>query len=135
MARDLDELLDAYMEEHNLYRTEGRRGVEALCQLTRALGYKDPQYFGQLTAKAAIGDLICFLEDNSGAIEAIHTWIREQNSPEFREALASQVEPLAIEQYENGVCPDCGDDIDPDAVCGDTCYNCGHAFVWEDNDE
>jgi hypothetical protein len=30
--------------------------------------------------------------------------------------------------YENGECPDCGDNIDEDAVPGDPCFNCGHVF-------
>lgn len=91
MARDLDELLDKFMTQENLYRTEGRRGVENLCTLVRALGYKDPQYWGQMTSKACVGDLIMFLEDNPGCMEAIHTWIRDTNSPEFTEALDEQV--------------------------------------------
>ena len=98
---DYDELLDAYMEQENLYRTEGRRGVEALCQLTRAIGYKDPQYFGQLTSKASIGDLICFLEDNPGAIEAIHDWIRDKPCPEFKAALEEHVHPVVDEDDDD----------------------------------
>ena len=74
-----------------MHRTEGRRGVEQLCQLTRALGYRDSQYFGQLTSKASLGDLVMFLEDNPGAVEALHTWIRDQNSPEFEAALLEEM--------------------------------------------
>jgi len=87
----LDELLDAYMDKNKLYRNEGRQGVENLCQLTRALGYKDPQYWGQLSSKAYMGDLLMFLEDNPGAVEALHTWIRDQNSPEFEAALLEEM--------------------------------------------
>jgi hypothetical protein len=91
MARDLDELLDKFMTQENLYRTEGRRGVENLCTLVHALGYKDPYYWGQMSSRACLGDLVLFLEDNPGCMEAIHDWIRNQNSPEFAEALKSQV--------------------------------------------
>ena len=91
MARDLDELLDKYMDENKLYRTEGRKGVENICQLARALGYRDPQYFGQLSQRAAIGDLICMLEDNPGMLEAMFEWIRETDNPEFKAALEEQV--------------------------------------------
>lgn len=91
--KDVGELLEKYMDENNLYRVEGRAGVTNLCQVARAIGYKDPVYFGQLTSKAAIGDLICFLEDNPGAIEAIYDWIRDNNSPEIRENLEGLVTP------------------------------------------
>lgn len=134
MAHDTAELFDAYIDQEKLYRTEGRRGLEHLCQLVRAIGYKDQQHFGQLNQKAAIGDLICFLEDNSGAIEAIQNWIREQNSAEFSEALKSNMEPRVIDQYEDGVCPDCGEEINPSLVRGEACDNCGHVFNWGEND-
>jgi hypothetical protein len=91
MARDFDELFDAYMDQEKLYRTEGRKGLENLCQVARAVGYKDPHYQMQLSSKAAVGDLILFLEDNPGAIEAVFNWVREQNSPEFKEALEKEV--------------------------------------------
>lgn len=91
MERDFDELFDAYMEQNELYRNEGRKGLENLCQVVRGIGYKDPQYYGQLSAKASIGDLMCFLEDNSGAIEAILNWIRDTGSSEFKAALEEQV--------------------------------------------
>jgi len=87
----LSEVLDQFIDQEKLYRTEGRRGVENLCTIVRAIGYKDPQYWGQLSSKAAIGDLICFLEDNSGAIEAMLEWIKERRSPEWTEALIEQL--------------------------------------------
>lgn len=101
MARDLSELVDAYLEENNLYRVEGRQGVQNMCTLARALGYKDPMYFGQLSSKAAIGDLICMLEDNPGLIEAMIEWVRDlRHAPEFVAALESQVSPEEVEEAE-----------------------------------
>jgi len=67
--------VEQYIEQEKLYNTEGRRGVVNLCKLVSALDYRDPQYFGQLERGACIGDLICFLEDNSGAIQALQEWI------------------------------------------------------------
>lgn len=32
--------------------------------------------------------------------------------------------------YENGVCPDCQEDIPYDAVRGESCANCGHVWAW-----
>lgn len=81
--------LQRYMDQEDMHRLEGRKGLENLCKLARALGYKDPQYFGTLTSDAAVGDLINFLEDNSGAIEAIIEWIAKQHSPEMIEALSA----------------------------------------------
>jgi hypothetical protein len=67
--------------------TEGETGVKNLCRLTNAIGYKDPQYFGQFAHDGSYGDLIEFLEDNPGAVEAIIDWIGEQDFPEWNEAL------------------------------------------------
>jgi len=135
--RDLSELIDTWLEQENRYRLEGRKGLETMCQLAAALGYKDPMYFGQLTNKATVGDLLCMMEDNSGMVEAMVNWVRESNSPEFKEALETslKVEDAAVDQYEGGVCPDCGEEINPTSTCGDECDNCGHVFNWgESND-
>ncbi len=83
-------LLQQYIDEQKLYQTEGRRGVVNLCRIARALGYKDPMYFGQLEHNATIGDLICFLEDNPGAITAIIEWIDKVQC--WDDELESQVE-------------------------------------------
>ena len=92
MARDLNELVQAYMDE-NVRSVEGRRGVEAVCKFARALGYKDPQYWGQLTSTACVGDLIYMLEDNPGMVEAMFEWVRTQRSPEMVSALEEVVKP------------------------------------------
>jgi hypothetical protein len=135
--RDLSELVDAYMEQENLHRLEGRKGVEAICQLAAALGYKDPTYFGQLTSKATVGDLLCMLEDNPGMVEVMVEWVRASNSQEHKESLEAlvKVEDAAVDQYEGGVCPDCGEEISPTAVRGDECDNCGHVFNWGESDD
>jgi hypothetical protein len=137
MARDLSELVDAYMEQENLHRLEGRKGVEAVCQLAAALGYKDPMYFGQLTSKATVGDLLCMMEDNPGMVEAMVEWVRESNSPEHKESLEAltKVEDAAMDQYDGGVCPDGGEEINPTATRGDACDNCGHVFNWGESDD
>ena len=33
------------------------------------------------------------------------------------------------DQYEDGVCPDCGEDIPEDSVFEAACDNCGHVFT------
>jgi hypothetical protein len=84
-------VVEAYQDQEKITRTEGRRGVENLARLTAALGYHDPMYFGQFSAKASIGDLIVFFEDNPGAIEAVVEWIKDQSSPEWRTSLEDQL--------------------------------------------
>ncbi len=96
--RTVSSLLDAYMAQEKMHSLEGRRGVENLCQIAGALGYKDPQRYGQLTRKATLGDLLCMLEDNSGMIEAMIEWLRSRNFSEFREPL----EALVPEADEDG---------------------------------
>ena len=64
------------MTKQELYdiNIEGTRGVENLSKLVRELGYRDP--FSQLSfSGGCFGDLLCFLEDNPGAIEKIIMWI------------------------------------------------------------
>lgn len=85
------EVMDKYTEQEKMYRWEGRQGVENLCKLVHAIGYVDPMYMGQLAPDASIGDLIVFLEDNPGAVEAITEWIADANVPEWEEALQDEL--------------------------------------------
>lgn len=88
---DNAELVDKFFEQERIHSFEGRRGVEALCKLARGLGYKDEMYFGQLNSSCSIGDLIQFLEDNSGAVAAVIDWVRDNNFPEHGMSLAAVV--------------------------------------------
>jgi hypothetical protein len=97
---EMDDLLEKFLDQENLHRTEGRKGVENLCKLVNTLGYKDRMYFGQLSNSCCIGDLIDFLEDNSGCIEAIYNWIGEQKVPEWKEKLQSEIEEEEEEELE-----------------------------------
>ena len=40
----------------------------------------------------------------------------------------STQEELVSSFYEDGCCPDCGEEILDTAVAGDSCKNCGHVF-------
>lgn len=88
---DLSQLIDKFRDKNKINRSEGRRGVEMLCAVSRALGYKDPQCYGQLTRIGSIGDLILFLEDNSGAVDALVEWIGNQNVPEWTESINGEL--------------------------------------------
>ena len=94
-------VLDAYLDQKQYYHFDGRRGVERLCQLTGDLGYRDPQYFGQLTSTACIGNLVLFLEDNPGAIEAIMDWVRDIDSKEMVSNLADVTDTSALCEDED----------------------------------
>ena len=97
---NLQDALNQFRDEQNLHNTEGRRGLVALCRIVGALGYKDSTYFGQLDSNASIGDLINFLEDNSGAIEAITNWIEEQNIPEWTESIKAELQEQPEDEDE-----------------------------------
>jgi LPS sulfotransferase NodH len=83
--------LEQFMDQEQIVQYEGRRGTTNLCKVVRAIGYNDPQQFGQLDRGAFIGDLIEFLDDNSGAIEALVNWIDKQRSTEWDDALKAQL--------------------------------------------
>jgi hypothetical protein len=84
-------LLEQFMDQEKIYSLEGNRGVEGLCKIAHALGYQDPMRFGQLAPNVAVGDLLEFLRDNSGACEAIVAWIQEHEHF-WADILADQVE-------------------------------------------
>lgn len=117
--RNLDELIDEYRDLNNITRNEGETGVQNLCRLVRALGYKDPQYFGQFHPNGSYGDLIEFLQDNSGCVEAIVNWIGKQNVPDWKAALEEVLPPDTDADEDEGKCLTCkrnltADDDDPE---------------------
>lgn len=81
-----------FIEQNKLYNNEGSRGVSNLCKIVRAIGYKDPMRNGELSQGGCLGDLMCFLEDNPGAIEAIITFIERSRVDEWDAELASQMD-------------------------------------------
>lgn len=98
-GRSLSELIEAFQNEKKAHCLEGSRGLIFLCTLVRALGYKDPQGFGQLTRDAVIGDLLTFFEDNSGAIEALIEWIGRTENEEWKASLELEL-PAEKEEDE-----------------------------------
>ena len=56
------------------------------------MGYRDSQHFGQIHPQGSYGDLINFLEDNSGCVEAIKEWIVQQEIQEWADELESQLD-------------------------------------------
>jgi hypothetical protein len=135
----LQALLNRYMDQQGLYSVEGRRGVEHLAKVVNALGYSDSiNRYGQMQGGACLGDIFTFLEDNPGAIEALVEWIGSRNSPEWTEALQSQVIPaddddLVADHFKD--CPDCGHEIPDGTTRGEECENCGHVFNWGPTDD
>jgi len=88
----LADIIEEYVEQEKLYSFDGERGVKNLCRLTRAIGYKDPLHFGQFHQQGAYGDLINFLEDNPGAVQAIRQWIEDQDDDEWKANVESELE-------------------------------------------
>ena len=79
-------MLEKDLNDPTFLPTEGNRGFSALCQLCRHLGFKDP--FNQLMNNdgiSCVGDLMCFLEDNPGAIGALYDWINDNYRAELEE--------------------------------------------------
>jgi hypothetical protein len=72
------QLVDKYIDDHQLYHFEGERGVDNFEKLVKQLGYQS--VFGH-------GPIESFLADNPGAIEAMIEWIKTRPSPEWKQAL------------------------------------------------
>ena len=92
MTISLSNLLDEYIDQEKLYQTEGQRGLEVLCKISRALGYRDEMHFGQIKYNVTIGDFLEFLKDNPGCVEAILEWIGRQEIQEWCDNLESNLE-------------------------------------------
>lgn len=88
---DMVELIQEYRDEKRMHCMEGSTGVQNLCKLCGALGYEDSMGRMGTYGDARLGNLIDFLEDNSGAIEAIIDWIGERDIPEWKESLESEL--------------------------------------------
>lgn len=101
MIETVTKALEKFKKENKIHFFEGSTGVKNLCRICNALGYKDPMYFGQFAPNGSYGDLINFLEDNSGACDAIIEFIEEQNSEEWTENLLSQCEEEESEDDED----------------------------------
>jgi len=77
--------LNKLVEAEKLYRIEGPVGLKNLCRLCCFIGYEDQNYRLQLDNGCSVGDLINFLEDNPGAIEAIYNWIGNNFQKEIKD--------------------------------------------------
>lgn len=104
--------LEFYPARH--FRGEGEEGVKNLARLCRGLGYNDPMNFGQFEG-ASYGDLIYFLEDNSGLIEHILTWVEENFEEELTEGSTDEED----DEFDNFDDEDSDDDDDDDDYAKD----------------
>ena len=98
MSKSLTELIESFQNEKNVHNFEGKRGLTFLCMLSRALGYRDSLYFGQLTKDAIIGDFLEFLEDNPGVIESIVEWIGNTEIEEWKDSIKMELHQEEIEE-------------------------------------
>lgn len=69
-----------------------------------------------------VDELMCFETDSMGR-DMIYYWpqIQWEGEPDEDEFLMAK-------NYEDGQCPDCGEDIPPNMPDGGACDNCGHVF-------
>ena len=96
----MSDALEQWQSSNNAYHFEGNRGVRSFDQLVRAIGYRG---------------LDNFLADNPGAVEAILTWIGEQDNEEWTEALGGEVDEAKKAKDADEVT----DDPDADLEGGD----------------
>jgi hypothetical protein len=75
---NLQDLLDAYMAQERIHNFEGERGVR---RLEKILSTLDPNYVW----------LENFFADNSGACEALLTWVARQDLQEWRDSVESHL--------------------------------------------
>ena len=88
---DFSEKVDKYLEQTCAWNLEGERGIKTLTGLVKVLGYND-----------AWGDnLKEFFADNSGALEAVIDWIREQDVQEWDENLGAVLVPNDDEEEDD----------------------------------
>lgn len=74
---DLSDAVDMWIDANKAYSFEGQKGVSHLTDLVKQLGYSN---------------LDEFLSDNSGCLEAMVEWIRDQNVPEWIEYLTPETD-------------------------------------------
>lgn len=75
---DMTELIEKYCDQNKLYNFEGPSGQRKFLKIVSVLGYRD---------------MDSFLEDNSGAIQAMLEWLGTQRNTEWVEALEAEVGP------------------------------------------
>lgn len=74
----MSELVYTWLDKNNSWQLGGESGLHNVERLTRALGYDN---------------IDNFLEDNSGALQAIVEWISGQDNEEWRENLEKNLTP------------------------------------------
>lgn len=94
------EILDEYRDQNKMFNTEGARGFRDLCKTVHDMGYKDPFSQLYLSNGACVGDLMVFLEDNPGAIQALYDWMEDQDDEEWTDNLESQLFEEEISEDE-----------------------------------
>jgi hypothetical protein len=85
-CREFCSVLEKYRNQEKAWSTEGRTGVENLCRICHAIGYVD-----NFASNGSYGDLIEFLKDNSGAVQALLEWMKENANDDWRDSLESRI--------------------------------------------
>lgn len=82
------------------FRSEGEEGIKNLARLCSGLGYTDEMHFGLFEGGCCYGDLINFLENNPGAVEAMLEWIEENYESELESDSDETPEDNDLEEYD-----------------------------------
>ena len=101
--------------------------TEVELKVTLQLDYDDPQPADKikLAAKQAVSNALQFAYDNGFEHDLADDASIGVADVEVMGAIITN---KVKQSYENGECPDCGEDIPDDIVNGDKCANCGHVF-------
>jgi len=85
---DLGDMIDKWLQANRMYHFEGSRGVSNFDKLIRVIGYRSMDEF---------------LSDNSGCIESIIEWIKDQNVSDWAANLNNNMGPGENEKESNDV--------------------------------
>lgn len=95
--------------------TEGTAATSDLCKMAELMGYKDSGRFAinqlQCNNGAFVSSLLRFFEDNPGAVEAVHEWVRKFYDQNMEEA---QTEACELGSCEIKNCENCGEESEDD---------------------
>ena len=90
MSNKFNNTLDQYIEQEDIWQLEGEQGVRNLKNIITTIGYSG---YG--------GVLDNFPADNSGCIEAMIEWIKDNDySGEWNKLVAEELEPEVIEEED-----------------------------------
>ena len=93
MKETFPEVVDAYLEAKEFWSFEGEHGIDKFATMCRDLGNKYYQHSSR-------EDIFAFFMNNSGAVDAMIEWIKDNTSDEEQALLAKKI-PNEDEEFED----------------------------------